>query len=71
MVSVYKKKPLGTANISFITGAYSAVASGPPLLSMDPDQDRRDKYRQMVYSKAELDEVEVNHLKKSGICQLI
>ena len=59
VVTVHKKKPLGTANISFITGAYSTA-----LLSMDPDQDQSDKCRQMVYSKGELDKVEVNHLKK-------
>jgi hypothetical protein len=61
VITVFKKKPLGTANISFMTGAYSTVASGPPLLSMEPDQDPKDKYRLMVYSKAELRKVELTH----------
>jgi hypothetical protein len=64
VVTVCRQKPLGTANISFMTGAYSSIASGPPLLSMDPEQDPEDKYRKMVYSEVELDTVEVTHKKK-------
>ena len=58
------KKTLGTANISFITGAYSAVAPGPPLLAMDPDQHPSDKYRRMVFSKADLAKAEGDHERK-------
>ena len=64
VVSCYKKKPLGTANISLITGAYSAVAPGPPLLSMDLDQHPSDKYRRMVFSKADLAKAEGDHKRK-------
>ena len=61
VVSCYKKKALGTAYISFITGSYSAVAPGPPLLAMDPDQDPSDKYRRMVFSEAEIAKAEEDH----------
>ena len=64
VVTVHKRKALGTANLSFITGAYSAAEDGPPLLSMDPEQDGLDKFRLMVYSKQELEAVELKHVKK-------
>ena len=61
VVSCYKEKAVGIANISFITGRYSAVAPGPPLLAMDPDQDPSDKYRRMVFSEAEIAKAEDDH----------
>ena len=61
MVSCYKEKAVGIANISFITGRYSGVAPGPPLLAMDPDQDPSDKYRRMVFSEAEIAKAEDDH----------
>jgi hypothetical protein len=63
-VTVCKNKPVGTANISFMTGSYCASASGPPLLSMDTDQDPSDKYRLMAYSAAELEIVDMTYKKK-------
>ena len=66
VVTVFKKKPVGIANISFITGAYSAGDSAPPLLSMDPDQDRTDKFRRLVYTDAELVKVELDNKRKCG-----
>ena len=64
MVSVYKKKPVGIANVSFVTGAYAAVDSGPPPFSMDPDQGREDVFRQLVYTPAELEKGELDYKTK-------
>ena len=64
VVTVHKRKALGTANLSFITGAYSASEDGPPLLYMDPEQDPDDTFRLMVYSKQELEAVELKHVKE-------
>ena len=64
VVTVHKRKPLGKANLSFITGAYSASEDGPPLLHMDPEQDPNDTFRLMVYSVEELEAVELKHMEK-------
>ena len=64
VVSVYKKKPVGIANVSFVTGAYAAVDSGPPPFSMDPDQGREDVFRQLVYTPAELEKGELDYKTK-------